>query len=247
MRYPTPKRSDYKDKPYRRWLGDYEYEALKNVNAELMAAHGVSGDRLLDMACWDGKATRHYGDRLGIPGLFGLDCETDRLEEARARGVEVRICDFERDAFPFEDASFDVVVANQIFEHLKQIYRPMSEIHRVLKPGGYLLFGVPNLLGLYYRTQALLGMQPSTIKVFEAHVRAFSVPGAREFVTLNGLFEVVAFRGSGFYPLPPPLSEWLSRTFKTLGVYQVWLLRKREGSGSNWQQHVAAKDLQSNF
>ena len=243
--YPTPKRSGFPS--YRSWLSTYEYEALKNVNADLMARHGVTGKRLLDMACWDGKATRHYGDRLGIPELFGVDCVDARLVEAKARGVEARLCDFERDAFPFEDSSFDVVVANQIFEHLKQIYRPMSEIHRTLKPGGYLLFSVPNLGGLYYRMQALLGRQPSTISVFEAHVRAFSVPGAREFVTLNGLFEVVAMRGSGFYPFPPPFSEWLSGKLTTLGVFQTWLLRKRDVAAPNWQDHVAALGLQSNF
>jgi SAM-dependent methyltransferase len=245
MIYPLPKRSDFKG--YQNFLGHYEYEALKPVNADLMARHGVTGDALLDMACWDGTATRYYGDRLNIRSLYGADCENDRLDEAKARGVDVRTCDFESEALPFPDEMFDVVVANQIFEHLKQIYRPMSEIHRVLKPGGVLLFSVPNLGALHCRVQLLLGRQPSTIKVFEAHVRAFSVPAAREFVTFNDHFEIVDFRGSGLYPVPPPWSEKLSRVFSSLAVFQVYLLRKRPGRGPNWHEHIQSKGVQSNF
>jgi SAM-dependent methyltransferase len=245
MDYPLPKRSDFKG--YVRYLSTYEYEALKPVNAAFMAAHGVRGGKLLDLACWDGKATKYYGERLGMDALFGADYQNDRLEEARARGVDVRQCDFENEGLPFPDATFDVVVANQIFEHLKQIYRPLSEIHRVLKPGGILLFSVPNLGGLYYRLQLLFGRQPATIKVFEAHVRAFTVQGALDLLTFGNRFEVVASRGSGFYPLPPPLSGWMSRAFSGLAIFQIHLLRKREGTGPDWQEHIASKGVQSNF
>jgi SAM-dependent methyltransferase len=245
MIYPLPKPSDYKG--YLKYLSHYEYEALKPVNADFMVKNGVTGENLLDMACWDGTATRYYGDRLNIPSLYGADCEHDKLGEAKARGVDVRTCDFETQPLPFPDGMFDVVVANQIFEHLKQIYRPISEVHRVLKPGGYFLFSVPNLGALHCRIQLLLGKQPSTIKVFEAHVRAFSIPAAREFLTLNDHFEIVDFRGSGLYPFPPPWSERLSRVFNSLAVFQVYLLRKREGTGPNWQEHIVAKGVQSNF
>jgi SAM-dependent methyltransferase len=245
MDYPLPERSGFQG--YARYLSTYEYEALKPANADLLAAHGVRGGRLLDLACWDGRATRYYGERLAMSELFGADYENNRLEEARARGVDVRECDFEKDPLPFPDGFFDVVVANQIFEHLKQIYRPLSEVHRVLKPGGVMLFSVPNLGALYYRLQLLLGRQPATIKVFEAHVRAFTVSGALELLTFGNRFEVIASRGSGFYPFPPRLARVMARVFPKLAVFQIHLLRKREAAGPDWQEHITAKGVQSNF
>jgi ubiquinone biosynthesis O-methyltransferase len=41
---------------------------------------------------------------------------------------------------PFPDNTFDAVVASDVFEHLTELPRALSEIHRVLKPGGLLVF-----------------------------------------------------------------------------------------------------------
>lgn len=46
-------------------------------------------------------------------------------------------------AFPFEDASFDSVVANQVFEHVFNPAEFLAEVQRVLKPGGMLLMTMP--------------------------------------------------------------------------------------------------------
>lgn len=44
---------------------------------------------------------------------------------------------------PFEDASFDAVLHVYVFEHLRDPHKAASEIHRVLKPGGYMLGVIP--------------------------------------------------------------------------------------------------------
>ncbi len=46
---------------------------------------------------------------------------------------------------PFSDSTFDVVVANQVFEHIDDFTTPLSEIHRVLKPDGLFLNSFPTL------------------------------------------------------------------------------------------------------
>jgi SAM-dependent methyltransferase len=202
---------------------------------------------LLDLACWDGEATAYYGSQLGLKNLHGIDFFDTQIEKARGRGVEVVKCDLESDAFPFADGTFDLAVANQVFEHLKQIYRPLSELHRVLRPGGLLLFSVPNLAALHCRFQLLLGRQPSTIKLFEAHVRAFTPSAMRPFLTFNGLFSIQAFTGSGYYPFPPPLSERLCRLFKSTAVFQMYLLRKESDRRPNWQDEILRREVQSTF
>jgi SAM-dependent methyltransferase len=232
---------------YVRWLSEQEYRLLKKVIVSMLRPHARPDGKLLDLACWDGEATRYYGDRLGIRDLHGLDFFDDQIAKARGNGVEVAKCDLEQEPFPFADGTFDVVVANQIFEHLKQIYRPLGEVHRILKPGGLLLFSVPNLASLHCRLQLLLGRQPSTIKMFEAHVRAFAPPAAREFVTFNGHFTVEKYTGSGYYPFPPRVSEPLSKLLPDTAVFQLYLLRKQVTGKPTWQEEIERRGVQSNF
>jgi SAM-dependent methyltransferase len=51
-------------------------------------------------------------------------------------------CDIQQ--LPFEDLSFDVVICNHVLEHVPDDKKAMSEILRVLKPGGYAILLVPN-------------------------------------------------------------------------------------------------------
>ncbi len=239
---------DRKDFPgYRAYLGEQEYRLLKKVIVRLLKPYARPGARLLDLACWDGESTEFYGKELGLTDLHGFDFFDDQIARARERGVIVAKGDLEREALPYPDAHFDLIVANQIFEHLKQIYLPLTELHRVLKPGGILIFSVPNLAALHCRLQLLFGRQPSTIKLFEAHVRGFTPSSLRPFLAYNGLFSAQAFVGSGLYPFPPILSEPLSRLFPTLAVFQLWVLRKEKSEGKTWQDEILARGVQSNF
>lgn len=100
---------------------------------------------LLELGCYPGHSTEYYLNNLKIKKYFAVDYKEELLGRARAMGVEASICDLEKDKLPFNDNSFNLVIANQVFEHLKNIFSPLSEIHRVLKPGGILVFSVPNL------------------------------------------------------------------------------------------------------
>ncbi|MDB5105740.1 MAG: Methyltransferase type 11 [Fibrobacteres bacterium] len=232
---------------YREYLSEQEYRLLKKVIVRLLRPYARPDASLLDVACWDGEATEYYGKELGIGRLHGIDFFETQIGKARSRGVDVVQCDLEAATFPFADDTFDLAVANQVFEHLKQIYRPLSELHRVLKPGGLLLFSVPNLAALHCRIQLLFGRQPSTIKLFEAHVRAFTPSAMRAFLTFNGLFSIQAYTGSGYYPFPPPLSERLCRILPDTAVFQLYVLRKEAGGRPNWQDEIMRREVQSTF
>jgi SAM-dependent methyltransferase len=66
-----------------------------------------------------------------------------------ALGLEVVGCDIEKDKLPFPDNSFDVILLNEVFEHLRiDLIFTMNEVHRVLKPGGKLWLSTPNLKSL---------------------------------------------------------------------------------------------------
>ncbi len=58
-----------------------------------------------------------------------------------------RILELKDDKFiPFPDASFDLVTANQVFEHIEDFSLPVQEVHRALKPGGVFVNVFPSAL-----------------------------------------------------------------------------------------------------
>ena len=84
--------------------------------------------------------------RLGY-SVCGLDLAPARFQSAlRAESVTVKKVDFEVEPLPFADDAVDVVVFNEVFEHLRidPIFT-FSEVRRVLKPQGTLLLSTPNL------------------------------------------------------------------------------------------------------
>lgn len=112
-------------------------EETRGVICRLLATRSKPGGRLLDIGCWDATGTLSYGSAAGIgsDNLYGIDVFDHVLEEAGKKINAYRV-DLERESFPFPDNFFDIVVCNQVFEHLKNVYLPMTEICRVLKPGG---------------------------------------------------------------------------------------------------------------
>lgn len=119
--------------------------------AHLVRFAGVkSGDRVLDVACGTGVAAVSAA-RLGAK-VTGLDLTPELLERARfnsqTAGFEIEWREGDAEALPFPDGSFDVVLSQ--FGHMFAP-RPalaISEMLRVLKPGGTIAFNTwpPSLL-----------------------------------------------------------------------------------------------------
>jgi SAM-dependent methyltransferase len=88
---------------------------------------------ILDVGCGDG----HFGSVLFPDGAeVGLDPGIADLAEAGRRSVYRLVTAADSGALPFGDARFRSVVSNCVFEHIPRIDATISEIARVLKPGG---------------------------------------------------------------------------------------------------------------
>jgi 2-polyprenyl-3-methyl-5-hydroxy-6-metoxy-1,4-benzoquinol methylase len=103
------------------------------------------GERLLDLGCGEG----HFGAAAIEAGaeVLAVDVAEEPLRRARALhpGLDTRLIDGEGD-WELEDASFDVVWAGEVIEHVADTASWFSELRRVLRPGGRLLLSTP-LLG----------------------------------------------------------------------------------------------------
>jgi SAM-dependent methyltransferase len=117
---------------------------------------GGPGRRVLDVGCRTGALTRAYLDGNEV---VGIDVDRDALAEASKLGIETRWADAEA-PLPFEDETFDAVVAGEVLEHLREPARLVAEARRVLRPGGILVGSVPNSFRLKNRLRFLLGRKP---------------------------------------------------------------------------------------
>jgi predicted SAM-dependent methyltransferase len=104
---------------------------------------------------------------------FGLETYPPNVEILKMRH-EVISLDLEKDPFPFEDESIDVVMSNQVLEHVKEIFWILHQVSRVIRVGGYMIIGVPNLASFHNRLLLLFGMQPTSIQNHSAHVRGYT-------------------------------------------------------------------------
>src|SRR5260221_5430475 len=109
-------------------------DVTARIVRNLRALPRLSTRVLLDVGSWDGVATLRYAEAMGAARMLGLEVFEAPARAAEQRGIEVARVDLERGTFPWPDASVDVVVCNQVLEHLKNIWLPLSEMHRVLKP-----------------------------------------------------------------------------------------------------------------
>ncbi|WP_211844558.1 class I SAM-dependent methyltransferase [Neoroseomonas eburnea] len=107
--------------------------------AEMAASLARPGGRFLDFGCGRGgllEAALAQGF-----DAFGVDVKNAEWDMF-SLGVRVpgRVALFSPDAsLPFADGSFDVVTANQVFEHVPEPEKALAELRRVLTPEGILL------------------------------------------------------------------------------------------------------------
>ena len=106
---------------------DFVYAGEERV--ELFRRYvGGPGRRVLDLGCRYGALTRAY-----IEGndVVGVDVDRVALAEAAKLGIETQWADAD-EPLPFPDESFDVVVAGELLEHIRDPERLVSEAKRVL-------------------------------------------------------------------------------------------------------------------
>ena len=91
-----------------------------------------SGDKLLDIGCGRGEFLKGFIDR----GIQGSAVDQSKAALRFCPTAEIRNADIENDGIPYPDDYFDVVYSKSVIEHFHYPERMVSEMYRVLKPGG---------------------------------------------------------------------------------------------------------------
>lgn len=127
------------------------YDATPNPVVAMDSRHTISllspqpGELILDAGCGTGRNFSKLA-RAGS-SIIGIDFSHGMLTVARRNLADIPaafpllLADLER-TLPFQTGSFDVVLCALIGEHLSALQNVLREFHRVLKPGGRLVFSV---------------------------------------------------------------------------------------------------------
>lgn len=115
--------------------------------------------RVLELGCGSG----HFGRRLAAlyrargwdPAAHLLAADIS-LATYRNDDVPARVVDL-NEPLPFADGAFDLVIAIEVFEHVRAPYDLLSRLRRVLAPGGRLIFTTPNVGNVTSRLSFFVG------------------------------------------------------------------------------------------
>jgi len=148
--------------------------------------------RILDIGCGLGMYVdkfRRFSDE-----VYGVDVDPEKVAEASEWLPNIQVAPAEH--LPFDDGEFDVILLNEVIEHVDDDILTIREAFRCLKPGGHVIIYAPNrlypyethgfyLFGRYYfRLLPFVNWLPHAIRdVFCPHVRIYT---AREII---GLFD----------------------------------------------------------
>lgn len=150
--------------------------------------------RVLELGCGPGDLWRENANR--VPNTWAItlsDFSAGMIAQAREnlngllQGVRMAVVDVQ--AIPFRESLFDVVIANHFLYHVPDRQRALSEIRRVLRPGGWLYastIGVNHLLEI---SDLVTGFDPVIEDVFKSQDRSFTLENGE--AQLRGWFSQV--------------------------------------------------------
>jgi 2-polyprenyl-3-methyl-5-hydroxy-6-metoxy-1,4-benzoquinol methylase len=184
---------------------------------------------LLDLGCDDGVWTRRLAEAVGAGEMHGVEIVEEPARKAAENGVKVRRLDLSQPMDELPSGAFDLVHANQVIEHVPNVDIFVSEVYRLLKPGGYAVVSTENGSSWHNVFAAAMGWQIFSLTNVSSlkaglgnpfaiqrggdpytgtwtHKTIFNYRGLIEMFETHG-FRKVEIAGAGYFPLPAFLGK----------------------------------------
>jgi len=181
----------------------YTLESLAMAQEQLSqqvanAGQARSGQRILDCGCGFGGTIAHLNDRLQDLDMVGLNIDPRQLEVARTnfypkQGNRAEFIEGDACALPFDENSFDLVLAVECIFHFPSRLRFFQEVRRVLKTGGTLAICdfVPREITLVLDKMLNRFVQPRIGESFGAVDYSYSLQKYRSLASETGFSSLV--------------------------------------------------------
>ncbi|HVZ35553.1 MAG TPA: methyltransferase domain-containing protein, partial [Polyangiaceae bacterium] len=206
--------------------GYLETHQTRLVKTLEMTPPGGPCDRVLEMGAYL-QITPALHTKLGYGSVrgcyYGKLGRTDHRVVISAEGerfeCDIDHFDAEHDRFPYEDQSFSTVLCCELIEHLfEDPMHLLSEVNRILKPGGHFLVTTPNVVALRGLSAILQGYHPGFFHAYirpsesgevdARHNREYTPREIHKLLENSG-FEVVRLETGEFRDEPHPEFGWV--------------------------------------
>ena len=139
------KQQEHYDEIWRKGLvSGKEQRGNFQTNLEFLTEVGLlkQGDKILEIGCGIGSMVFELSDQ-GY-NITGIDISNEAISYGLKKYGDINLEVQATEKLFFEDEFFDIVLSFDLFEHIAQISKHISEVCRVLRKGGYYLFQTPN-------------------------------------------------------------------------------------------------------
>lgn len=138
---------------------------------------------VLDLGCGGGRSLDFFCQIRPEARWTGVDVESSPEVDARRR-TDGRFVSFDGVNLPFEDASFDLVYSNQVFEHVRHPEALLTEVRRVLRPSGRFIGSTSHLEPYHSLSYASFTPWGFTVLLREAGLEPVSLHPGIDGLTL---------------------------------------------------------------
>ncbi len=136
------KAADYDHRAFDSWIPLQRYWQRERFRVIRGMVDGST--RILDIGCGSSRILQ------SLPQAVGLDMQIRKLRWLRAPGRQ--LVQGSLSQLPFEDGSFDAVICSEVIEHIPREEIDLTDMVRVLAPGGALVLGTPDYGTWTWRT-----------------------------------------------------------------------------------------------
>ena len=192
------------------------YDVIIDSRRKTLLTRWLAGKKglLLDFGCGDGYFSRFLKENLKAD-IISVDISSGLIKYALSKGKDVNCIVADCHNLPFEDQSFDAIVAIGILHHLN-LSKAISECKRLLKRDGFLLAFEPNFLCPI----SFLGRTMSKTEIHTPHERPITLWTFRDEARKSGFriveVQVLSFLGFIF---PFVWASKFARPFTFLKAY----------------------------
>jgi ubiquinone/menaquinone biosynthesis C-methylase UbiE len=164
---------------------EWHQEKLATILSEL----NLSNKTVLDLACGSGGLTRKLKAHVPSATFIGVDFNQRAISFAKKRDASVKGLSYktgDAQAIPLKDNSVDIAIGLDMLDHVPDFHACLSEIYRVLRPGGEIALTVENHHSLWPIVERLWDVFGDSRDYGHVHVIHFNPKTFKRVITSHG-------------------------------------------------------------
>ena len=195
----------------------------------------------LNIGCGDGRIDKFLfkGKKINV----SIDYDKKAIEIAKTSGLYGKTICASASNMPFDNNSFNTIISNSTFEHIKRDLSAVNEVYRVLKKGGSFLFTTTN--DRFPNTMRIIGLSRQRFKIYNQRVNHFHYRSETDWK------DILTRTGFSFFYIRSYLPDkwmsvwWILFKLSTWKIYrrELWSYLKDSPYGKIFPKKVISKIL----